>query len=271
MSKIFISYGDDAFKQSLKRIGKEAKQLGIFDKILLFTPKDLPLYIKSSPLMAFDRLGGYAIWKSYIIYTTYLKANLGDIIVYADAGCSLQKSDEWDYFLNKLGDDGTLLFQYRVDFDYAWTKCFGVNATVRNVNWMKKSVQVYFATLFTDNFWLETEKLWSGALIVKKGTTPNLLLEHWFKSTLLEPKLSIDIFGNELEEQDDTFVAHRHDQTLLSIFAFYFKGKQNIIFEPETAESQKDIAAIVASRLRDEVKTPFIKRIKRKVKNAINA
>ena len=56
MANIFISYGDDNFKESLIRIKKHAKSVGIFDKIITYTPKDLPPHIKSSPLFAFKNL-----------------------------------------------------------------------------------------------------------------------------------------------------------------------------------------------------------------------
>ena len=48
MANIFISYGDEKFKKSLKLIKKEAKVIGIFDKIIIYTHKDLPAFIKSS-------------------------------------------------------------------------------------------------------------------------------------------------------------------------------------------------------------------------------
>lgn len=38
MKKIFISYADSNMAYSLKRIGNQARKLGIFDEVLLFTP-----------------------------------------------------------------------------------------------------------------------------------------------------------------------------------------------------------------------------------------
>ena len=46
MRKIFISYADDNMRYSLKRIGKQAKRLGIFDEIILYTPDMMPAYVK---------------------------------------------------------------------------------------------------------------------------------------------------------------------------------------------------------------------------------
>ena len=58
MKKIFITYGDDAFKRSRERIEKEAKSLKLFDRVIAYTPEDLPSYIKTSVLMRYRRGGG---------------------------------------------------------------------------------------------------------------------------------------------------------------------------------------------------------------------
>lgn len=269
MRKILISYGDGRFKKSLRRLRKEGKKLNIFDEILMYTYEDLPIYIKSSPLFAFERLGGYAVWKSYIIYESLKKCKKGDILVYVDAGCSLQQSQEWNVFFNLLKEGSTIIFKYRNDIDYGWKPAFGSNATTQNSAWIKKSVQEYFWPIFDDDKWLLGEKIWSGALILCKGNNQNKLIEQWFKLTILNPELSMDVYGNELRNQDVNFVEHRHDQALLGILAYYFKDKQEIFFLDETAESKKDNAAIIASRLKDEIKEPLNVKTKRFVKSLI--
>lgn len=55
--KIFITYADEKFALSEKQVLKEARSLGIFDKCIGYMPKDLPVYIKANPLMAFVRGG----------------------------------------------------------------------------------------------------------------------------------------------------------------------------------------------------------------------
>ena len=59
MSKVvFISYANEAMAYSLKRIGRQARKLGIFDEILLFTPADVPDYARKSPLFECPRGAG---------------------------------------------------------------------------------------------------------------------------------------------------------------------------------------------------------------------
>ena len=79
---------------SLKRIGKQAKKLGIFDEIILYTPESLPEYIKNSPLMDYNIGGGYWAWKPIIIKETINQLGSECIIVYVLAACSLTNSHD---------------------------------------------------------------------------------------------------------------------------------------------------------------------------------
>lgn len=109
MKKIFISYGNKYYKDSLERIGKEADNLKIFDKILLYNESSLlhpfDIYAKE-----YKKGGGYWLWKPFILYETLQKAQEGDVIVYADAGCSLMAHKDWQRYFNILKDKDALFF-----------------------------------------------------------------------------------------------------------------------------------------------------------------
>ena len=125
MANILISYGDSNFSNSLDRLIEQAKELNLFDEIKTYTPKDIPIYIKSSPLFAFEKGGGYWIWKPYIIYHTLKKCQLGDIVYYVDAGCSINKnSKEWNSFQCNLQHYNAIFFQYRSNINYGWESFF---------------------------------------------------------------------------------------------------------------------------------------------------
>ena len=119
MSNIFISYGDTKFHKSLKRISKQARTIGIFDRIITYSPKDMPLYIKSSPLFSAQKGGGYWLWKPYIIKHTLEQLNEGDVLYYIDAGCTLNpQSEEWNKFQEILKKYHAIVFQYRSNHNY---------------------------------------------------------------------------------------------------------------------------------------------------------
>lgn len=254
MANIFISYGDDNFKESLIRIKKHAKSVGIFDKIITYTPKDLPPHIKSSPLFAFKRGGGYWVWKPYIIYQTLLSCEINDVVYYVDAGCTLNaNSNEWQTFQKLIDEYNAIFFQYRDSFNYpGWELACSDpdNNSVKIKHWIKPSTTSYFIQYCGNKEFLESNKIWGGFCIIKK--TPRLIktLEEWYKITLFHPELIIDPFGPELSQIPKTFNLHKHDQTILTALIFYYKKSDNILVLDETSESQKDKAAVSADRYR---------------------
>ena len=57
-----------------------------------------------------------------------------------------------------------------------------------------------------------------------------------------------DAYGEELGRLPDTFNEHRHDQAILAPLVYYYSNIDNIAILPEKSESQKDVAAIIATR-----------------------
>lgn len=263
MRKIFISYGDDSFRDELKRIGGEAKKLGIFDAILLLTPDKLPVFIKSSPLMGFKRGGGFWVWKPYVIWEILQKYDEGDIVVYADAGCCLRKSMEWEHYFNEVKITNTILFHYREDFDYGWKNIFNCGST-KIKHWTKKNTLSHFDKLFGNQGWREFNKIWAGFIICRGRN--NLLIKEWLTTTLMRPDLIIDPFGNELADQEDYYCQHRHDQSILTPLGYFYAQTNEVLILPETGESQKDRTAVYSKRLqiilKESMKTKLIRFVK---------
>ena len=252
MANIFISYGDDKFKKSLKLLKKEAREVGIFDFVKAYTPHDLPESIKSSPLFLFKKGGGYWIWKPYIIYDALQHCKENDIVYYADAGCTLNAdSKEWNCFIQEMKTHNAIFFQYRSDVQYEGWENFcksPSNNSPQIVHWMKPSTIEYFTEIFGNQDFLQFNKIWGGAIIIKK--TPQLLnlLDQWIKISLFHPELICDPFGKDLSCIPDTFNVHRHDQAIITPLVYQYKELDNICILYETSESQKEAAAIIATR-----------------------
>ncbi len=253
MANIFISYGDERYYESLARIKKQAKASKLFDKVIAYTPKDLPDYIKSSPLFVFHRGGGYWVWKPYIIYATLRQCNVGDVVYYADAGCTINaKSHEWEILTQLIEKHSSIFFHYRSNYDYGWERyCTRPdNNSVAIKHWMKPTVTEFFKKWFGNDNFLSYAKILSGFCVVKKEDPKeiNRVIEDWMKIALFYPSFFIDAWGAELANLPDTFNVHRHDQTVLTLLAYYYKDKFNVAIVPETLESDKENAAIVATR-----------------------
>jgi hypothetical protein len=246
MQKILITYGTSEFQNSILRLQKEAKALNIFDRIILFRPKDLSPYIQSSPLMAFARGGGYWIWKPYIIWKT-LNDYPNAIVVYVDGGCSLHTSSEWNEYFEQMKEYNTIVFHYRNDYDYKWDQSYTSNSTEIQY-WTKKTTLQYFDSLFSNQTWRQFNKIFGGFIICKGGQ--NKFISEWLSISLIHPELIIDPIGNEITNQDKSFAQHRHDQCIITPLAYFTATNQPILILPETCESHHSTAAVSASRIK---------------------
>lgn len=247
MKKIFISYGDIRFKPTLERIGEQAKNLNIFDEIILYNENDLPLYIKSSPLMAYTKGGGYWIWKPYIILNTLKKYSDDDIIVYADSGCSLEKSEEWNKYFELMNQYKSIVFHYRRNTNYNW-KTFDKESSPSIKHWVKKETSIFFDDLYKNNDWKSKDKIMAGFMIFKSKS--GKLINEWYNISILHPSLITDPLESELQNQNNYYIEHRHDQAIITPIAYNFSKYTNeVLILPETSESNHEKTAVIAARL----------------------
>jgi len=106
--KIFITFGagGDNYIQAGKRLIKEANELNIFDKTILYTDEylknDKEFWEKHSTFIENNKRGyGYWLWKSFIIKKTMEQMNDGDVLLYADCGCEINVKKK-DNILNDI-------------------------------------------------------------------------------------------------------------------------------------------------------------------------
>ena len=252
MGNVFISYGDKKFQKSLKRIKKQAKEVGIFNKIISYTPTDLPLFIKSSPLFSSMKGGGYWIWKPYIINYTLEKCDEGDVIYYVDAGCTLNpNSKEWNLFQNIMVNHQVIVFQYRNNYNYIGWDQYCKDQHNNNPalkHWIKPLTRDYFTRYLGTEDYLDFNKIMGGIIIIKKTSSIPLFLSEWLNISLFHPELICDPFGEDLSRLPDTFNVHRHDQTIITPLVYKYKNIDVIKILPETSESCKESTSIIASR-----------------------
>lgn len=252
MTNVFISYGDQKFRKSLKRIKKQAQNAGFFNKIITYGPKDLPLYIKCSPLFSSKKGGGYWLWKPYIIYHTLEQCNVGDVIYYVDAGCTLNsQSEEWYQFQEILKSYQIIVFQYRNDTNYnGWDQfCKDPhNNTPALRHWIKPLTEEYFTRYLGSDDYLDYNKIMGGIIIIKKTTSTPIFLLEWLNISLYHPELVCDPFGEDLYRLPNTYNVHRHDQTIITPLVYKYKELDKIKILKETSESSIEKASIIASR-----------------------
>ena len=247
MKKILISYSNINMQFSLKRIGKQAKKLGIFDEIILYTPESLPEYIKNSPLMDYNIGGGYWAWKPIIIKETINNFGSDCIIVYVDAGCSLKKSNEWNRYFSLMTEYNTLLFEYQDIVNY-WDKFGQTSSKIKY--WTKKSTYDFFENLLGYSYG-DYNKIWGG-LIICNGRN-NKFLDKWIDIVINNPELIMNPTEDEKRLQKE-LAFHKHDQSIITPLAHYYS---NIIIEKETSESRHPDAAVIGSRIRAKTRRDY--------------
>lgn len=261
MKIVFISYADENMAYSLKRIGKQAKKIKIFDEIILWTPKMLPKYVLNSPLMKYTRGGGYWAWKPIIIWETLQQFNEGTVVVYCDAGCTLNKSSEWRLYFEKLKRYSALCFEYKNNMD-VWDK-FGQTST-KIKYWTKDKTLNYFNKLLGDpQYGDKYNKIWGG-LILCRGKE-NLFINHWLKLTIENPELIIDPELDMDQFENKLLAYHKHDQSIITPLAHLYNSSVAIL--PETAETGTN-SPVIASRFRAKsYKEAFILNFKSTIRN----
>ena len=239
---VFISYANEAMAYSLKRIGRQAKRLAIFDEVILYTPADVPDYVRESPLFACPRGAGYWCWKPALIYETLQRHEEGTVVVYVDAGCTLRKSPQWAEYLAQMDQYDTICFQY-ADSQPQWEK-WGSNSSQIKY-WSKATALDFIEQYFDDPNVGELNQIMGGILFMKGRE--NRLLQTWKELIFSRPDLIMDPTPEELALQRPYFAGHRHDQTLLTPLATY---DDNTLVLPEISESYHKDSFIWASRVR---------------------
>ena len=223
----FVTYGNKRFTNSRNRIAGEAEQMGIFSSIQVYTEKNLKLWFGKSPrtlkkILSSYRGGGYWLWKPLCVYEKLLHVNKGDVIVYADAGCTINPSKK-----NNL----ISLIQETIVHDSGIMRFINGH---KEVLWTKGDVyQEIYPDAISD---LTTRQLSSGRFIVVKSEKTMKHIKEWVDYALFQPHL-FDDSPSDLPNYEE-FIENRHDQ---SVFSLISKRRGCLVKE------FKDIEPIIAA------------------------
>lgn len=215
----FISYGDSNFTQSKKRIGWEAINMG-FDHVDVYEPADISesFILKTQPYISHPRGGGYWLWKSFFIKKTFEKMKVGDICIYADAGChvNIHGKQRLQEYYDMINQDSSGIISFHLgDLQEEWyttEKVFEFFDIPKDNTSIRKSSQ-YMATI----------------LIMRKCEASIDLVEKYYSIAVNRPDLFSDAYN--CYNSHPTFRDHRHDQ---SIFSILRKQYGSIVIPDET-------------------------------------
>jgi hypothetical protein len=238
----FISFGTlDNYKDSVKRIKKEAEEMNFFDKIKVYTQFDFDEDYKKRHQNFFNmhtRGYGYWMWKSYIVLKTLNEMQENDILVYADAGCTLNNN---------------LVAKNKLDTYIQLCKTLPAANVSFQMKYIEKSWSKMDMFIILDAKKPEimnSGQLVGGVFILKKCLHIMDLVNEWY--TISQNYQLISDFPSVIPN-DPSFRDHRHDQ---SIFSILRKKRGTIIIQDEVDfDDYNDpickLYPIVASRLRN--------------------
>lgn len=213
-----ITYGTENFNNSKLRLLEEAINTDWFTTITLYGPEYLSDEFKETfkTLLLEQRGAGYWIWKSYIIKKRLDEIAYGDILIYLDAGCHINKNGiqrfhEYIDLLNK-NDEGMLSFQMSHIMEKKFTT---------------QEIFSYF-DLNTNSIIANSGQFVGGILLFKKNNNSILTINKFYETLYNNPLLFTDHYN---ANQDSYFEDNRHDQSILSVLR---KIHGSIIIEDET-------------------------------------
>ena len=227
---IFLTFGNQKYYNSLNRIKNEALSFNIFDKILIYNDLNLKNdfsdfwqshenFITNNP-----RGYGYWIWKSYLVLKTLETMNENDILVYADAGCSLN-----NHGINRLNEY----------FEIVKNSNYGILSF--ELGFLEKiytKMDAFHELKMDKNQYLNSKQIMATIFILKKCNHTIKLINEWYKFVCIY-HLVDDSESNS--KNDENFIEHRHDQ---SIFSLIRKKYGTEIISDETWYSNWDFDSI---------------------------
>jgi hypothetical protein len=205
MRVVFVTFADGETFES-ERIAREVSTLGIFNKVIRYDPSMLPDLFLGRPKDELRTLRGYGFWawKPYVMLEALKTMRDGDILVYADAGCSV--STDSSRIARELmetlkrSSEGLMLT---------------ANPYSRFVtrHWTKADLLAHFGLLGNIEF-LDSPQLEAGRIAMVKSQWTVQFLEQW--STTASDMHLIDD-SPSVVQNDPTFREHRHDQSIFNI------------------------------------------------------
>ena len=204
----FITYGDDNFDIAKKHIIALAKYSGFFEESLSFNREDLDYEFKNKyeEILNMPRGGGYWIWKHRIIQNLLKEISENDLIIYCDAGASLnfKASKRFNEYIEMINSSKYGNFRMKCEQQF------------KEVNYTTKELFNYFK-LNTDSEFAKTTQLQAGHMIFKKNKHSRELLEHY--SALLEKDSNLITDYYSSFSQHKKFIENRHDQSIFSLLS----------------------------------------------------
>lgn len=226
----FLTFADSrlACKDIIK---KQAIESGFFNNIFAFDETGFEDWYRekyADRLVLGSRGYGYWMWKSYLIRRIMDHLDEDDYLVYADGGCTINKSGRtrFEEYLQLVDDSesGVLGFQQ------GW----------RSAEWTKGDVFEYFGVGDNPEF-LNHGQVAGGVVVLRKCWKSQQLVNEWYYVCHNHYDLITD--DPSLTPNDPNFKENRHDQSVFSILALKYQIVEVPVEEIFTEDSWESMTA----------------------------
>lgn len=196
----------DIYGGALNRIIQQAKDFNLFDTIIEENENTLinnhkNFWEKHGNFIKNNKRGyGYWLWKPYLINETLKIMNYGDILLYCDVGCELNKNGINNFF--------KLLNIVNIK------KIIGFKASSCDVIFTKRDLSNQYINFGLNIKVLLLKQLQAGSLLIQKCKLTDKIIDEWYSKC--EIYHNIDDSKSILPNYK-VFFEHRHDQSVLSM------------------------------------------------------
>ena len=200
----FITYGNVTFENAKQRLYKEANNVGWFDTVTVYGPEDLSQEFKHefNYILKNPRGAGYWIWKFDIIKQQLNKLANNDILIYLDAGCSINTNGKtrFNEYIEMLSNSNESVISFQMPH--------------LEKKYTTKEIFNYFDMNVNDNNG-NSGQIVGGILIMKNNDKMMMMIDECI-NVLRTDHLLVTDYYNKLGQCSD-FIDNRHDQSILSL------------------------------------------------------
>jgi len=196
--KRFITFGNELYYNSVRRICKEAQNLKCFNEIYGFSDnylKKQDFWVKHGNFIESNKRGyGYWLWKPYLIKTELDKLKENDILVYCDSGCQINENGKrrLHEYVDMLNTTEHGIISFQLEFlEPLYTK----NKVFETLEF-KEDVLQCMATV----------------ILLKKNANSTSIINEWYAQCE-----NYELINDDHGKEDVRFIDHRHDQSILSV------------------------------------------------------
>jgi hypothetical protein len=201
----FASFADKRLHKSLTRIGVQAKGSGFFKKVFLSDESDLDNSFKRKYRRFLQPATFYlCAWKPQIILQCFEKMNDGDVLLYADSGCHINK--------NGLQRFNEYIKLCKENFPQILATVF--NDDMPEFMWTKADTFDYFDCR-NDNLITHTAQIQATTFCIEKNKETISFITDWLK--VFEDRPDLAIRNEFIKANFVGYKDHRSDQSFFSI------------------------------------------------------